>query len=146
MRRGNLGFTLVELLMVMTLMAVLAAVGVGKSRNTAQFEVMAARDQLLTCLASARQLATSQNRAVRLSVNGDQVRVYLDANGDGSFAAGESHNRPGLASPLSLPRGVSVSPITINYDRLGGAAAGSIALQKGAYRAAVTLAATGYAY
>lgn len=146
MYRRSLGFTLVELTTVIVILAIIAAVGVGKTRGAAQFEVMAGRDLLLTCLASARQLAATQTEAVRLTVTGDQINVYLDANGDGIFAASERHNRPGLAFPQPLPRGVSASAATIDFDRLGGAAARSITLQKGGHQAAVTLAATGYAY
>lgn len=125
--RLEAGFTLVELVIVMLLMAVLATVGVGRFADRQPFAVQSLADQLVSGVRTAQALATAQRRDVyvRLTASPPALAVCLDAGcaqpvappgGDGlwlaetqelQFSAGPSFSfaasgAPSFASALSV--------------------------------------------
>ncbi|KAF0812881.1 hypothetical protein IGB42_02725 [Andreprevotia sp. IGB-42] len=73
------GFTLVELIIVMSVMAILLAMLAPRMFNTQQFTVRGFADQLIASLRFARETAIAQRAPVYVQVSGNQVRFCLDA-------------------------------------------------------------------
>ena len=140
MREKQNGFSLVELIAVLTILGVLSVVlmvrmdGVGASR------VQASRDDVIAALFFAQQLAMSESN-VRVLVSANSIDVQrnnVSVSLDSSFY------------PLVMPSDVQLnsSSAQFSYDKLGRTSAGSIQVQTsdGRYSATVRLEATGYAY
>lgn len=75
------GFTLVELVVVMILVAALAAVGAGRFADREPFAVQGVADQLVSSLRLAQATAVAQRRTVHvvLGASPATLRVCLDA-------------------------------------------------------------------
>jgi MSHA pilin protein MshC len=74
------GFTVIELLVVMALSAVLAALAVPRLTDRTALQERGARDQLRTMIAHSRRIAMTQQREVCVLVAPSQVRaVYFNA-------------------------------------------------------------------
>ena len=142
------GFTLVELVVVMTLMAIITAVGMARFGDREPFAVQGLADQLISSLriAQASAVARRQSVYVTLTATPATMTVCLDAacsqplpapGGDGAWlldaqgltlSAGTSFNfdgagAPSFATPLSLnvrsADGATVSP-TIRIEAVSG--------------------------
>jgi MSHA pilin protein MshC len=112
------GFTMVELVIVMTLMAILTAVGMSRFADREPFAVQAAADQIVSSLriAQATALAQRQNIFVAISASPVVLAVCLDA------ACTQPLNAPGGdAVWLSDAQNLSLSSaVSFNFD--GGGA------------------------
>lgn len=86
------GFTLVELVVVMVLLAVVASIGLGRMADREPFAAQALRDQLTSGLRVAQAAAQAQRRTVHvaLAANPPVLTVCLDA---------------GCTQPLKTPAG-----------------------------------------
>lgn len=86
------GFTLVELIVVMLLMAVLATVGLGRFADRQPFAVQSLADQLASGVRTAQAMAMAQRRDVyvKLTASPPALAVCLDA---------------GCSQPLAPPGG-----------------------------------------
>lgn len=75
------GFTLVELIVVMLLMAVLATVGFGRFADRQPFAVQSLADQLVAGVRTAQAMAMAQRRDVyvKLTASPPALAVCLDA-------------------------------------------------------------------
>lgn len=75
------GFTLVELIVVMLLMAVLATVGFGRFADRQPFAVQSLADQLVSGVRTAQAMAMAQRRDVhvKLTASPPALAVCLDA-------------------------------------------------------------------
>jgi prepilin-type N-terminal cleavage/methylation domain-containing protein len=80
-RSGAAGFTLVELVVVMTLMAVITAVGMSRFADRDPFAVQAVADQLVSALRLAQATATAQRASVFVAITASPpaLGVCLDA-------------------------------------------------------------------
>ena len=78
---GQCGFTLVELVIVMTLMAIITAVGMARFGDREPFAVQGLADQLISSLriAQASAVARRQNVYVTLTATPAAMTVCLDA-------------------------------------------------------------------
>lgn len=85
------GFTLTELMIVVALMAILAAIAVPNiMAQMPKYRLNGAARQVLGDLMAARMQAVSQNKKVKVFFdNTHQYRICDDANGDGTVADGE---------------------------------------------------------
>lgn len=140
------GFTLVELIAVMVVVGVIAAVAASRLMPHTILQVQAGRDLLTTALFSAQQKAMAQLAPVRVIVSGSTVDVRVDSNRDGNFAANESITVGGIRYPLDVSGGITFSSHVLNYDHLGHTSPTVIAVSNNGQSVDVTVTATGYAY
>ena len=87
------GFTLIELMIVLTIVAILIAVGLPSMTDfIAEQRVRTAASDVVSEIMFARAKAVEQSRRViieKLGVNWDQGwRIYADINNDGAYQAG----------------------------------------------------------
>ena len=143
--RWQKGFTLIELIAVMVIIAVITVTATIRLMPSSLFELQAARDQLVTALFYAQQKALYSPLAVRVITLGRSVDVRVDADADGVFSAAESIQFGAVQYPLDFAGGVSVSSHTLNYSALGEVPAASLTLTRGSKTVAVTVSESGYA-
>ncbi|PVY70320.1 MSHA pilin protein MshC [Tamilnaduibacter salinus] len=109
----DFGFTLVELIMVLILIGVLAALGIGLFANRAGFTPLLATQQLASAVSLAQQAALAGNAgdSVAISQSGDELTFTV-----GAGTAAET--------VFSLPReGVTVSgPASLAFQKTGALA------------------------
>jgi len=123
------GFTLVELMIVIAIMAILAAIAAPNFQSyMAQRRVNGAARQVMTDLIEARMKACSLNQRVKVSFGSNHTyQVWNDADGNGTVADNEGDDierdiHPDYndvtfsasANPFFLPRGTAIgSTITL---------------------------------
>lgn len=76
------GFTLVELLIVLTLISIMVAIAVPRVRSIRdKSNLRAASDQIASALATARAAAVQKGQVSRFTLDNDQVQVTLRDGG-----------------------------------------------------------------
>lgn len=137
MQRGERGFTLIELITVMILVGIISVTLFSRLGSVNSANIQAGRDDLIAALFFAQQTAMARSNiqlvlttnSVSVTENGTPIKVHAQGY------------------PLALPSGVSVTPMTLTYDKLGRTTAATIALSAtGGLSASITLEASGYAH
>jgi len=140
MREKQFGFTLLELIAVITILGVLSVVLFSRINAVGASRVQASRDDVIAALFFAQQLAMSRSN-IQVTVSG----TAIDVRENGASVKVDSN-----FYPLNMPTGISLNPSasTFTYDKLGRTTAGSIQIQTsdGAYSVNVNLETTGYAH
>lgn len=148
-RASSTGYTLVELVLVMAILAILAAFAAPRFFSTEPFDERGYADALAGALRAAQKAAVATGCPVRLEVDAAGYRARLPA------ASGAGCQFPAVdwTTPLMLPDGdvvegvarVAVDPAaaTLTFDAAGALAAPAGPLQVGAWQITVD-AATGY--
>jgi len=140
--RKSSGFSLIELIAVITLLGIISVVALPRFYNTDAAAIQSARDQVLSAFFTAQQIAmarASSSNAVQVNV----VESGLNVTENGSPAVAN-----GGTYPLTLPEGVAITDGTGTYsfDKLGRTDPGQIVLTRGSTSATVRVEASGYVY
>lgn len=145
-RRAEQGFSLIELIAVVIIVGIIAAVGSARIAPTNTMQLHASRDTLLTVLLVAQQKAMVQNNAVQLIASDSQIDIRQDVNDNGVFSEDESIRFGGVTYPLTLTGNVMLTSATLDYDHLGRVTPTTLVLTQGSNSVTVTVTGTGYAY
>jgi MSHA pilin protein MshC len=154
-RRGQLGFTLVELVMVIVLLGILAVYAVPRILNSGDFYARGFHDQSMAYLRYAQKTAIAQRRTVCVALSSNAISLRI-AGTAGSNTCSAALAGPAGEAGLSARSGVAFSgtPTSFNFDALGqpvnsstGAAAASQTLQVANVTKSITIeATTGYVH
>lgn len=140
MRERQSGFTLVELIAVLTLVGVLSVVLMSRMSGFSASHVQASRDDVIAAFFFAQQLAMSENN----------VQVLVTANAIDVQRNNVSMRLGSDFYPLTMPSDITLTSSSAQfvYDKLGRTSAGNIQVQTtdGRYSSQVQLEATGYAH
>ena len=141
MRKIHGGFTLIELIAVIIIVSIMSVTLFSRMGSISSTNIQAGRDDVIAALFFAQQTAMARSNiqvvlttnAVSVTENGTPINVY--SNG----------------YPLSFPSGVTTTPTTFTYDKLGrilgASTAATIALSgTGGISASIRLEASGYAH
>lgn len=157
MRIRKNGFTLVELVGTMIIIAILAVVALPRFFQRSAFESRAFYDQTLAVLRYAQKTAIAQRRLVCVTYSGVNVApatvTLTIAQNFGAVACDTDLAGPNGASPYTITArdGVSFSALTPNttttsFTPLGQADAGKTIQVSGAPNAITIVQETGYVY
>jgi len=135
--KRQVGFTLIELIAIMIIVGVIAISMSSRMGPLSSSSVQASRDDIVAALFFAQQTSMARG-TIRLVTTATTVSVT-------------ENNNPIVVSteayPLTLPAGVSVTPRTFVYDKLGHTTAATITITSttGA-SATITVEASGYVH
>ncbi len=136
----QIGFTLLELVAVITLLGVLSVVLFSRINSVGASRVHASRDDVIAAFFFAQQLAMSRHQ-IQLRVNSSAIDVLENGN---------SVNLNSDFYPLTMPSGISLnsSVSLFSFDKLGRTSAGVIQIRSsdGAYTVQVDIETSGYAH
>jgi len=140
MREKQLGFTLIELIAVITLLGVLSVVLFSRISSIGASRVQASRDDVIAALFFAQQLAMSRSN----------IQVIISSGSIDVTQNGASIKLDSNFYPLAMPAGISLSASSsnISFDKLGRTASNTIQIQSsdGSFTANVNVETTGYAH
>ena len=129
------GFTLVELVSILIIVAVIGVTASSRFISNSSFELQESRDQVLLAFRSAQQLAMTQSETVRFQSSASQIDVQQN---------GSSVLLNAVQYPLSLSNGSTVTSTTFDFDRLGRTDAGSLTVSKGGTSVALAISSSGH--
>jgi MSHA pilin protein MshC len=116
--RGAGGFTLIELIVVITITIILAVSALPRFADTALFEERGFHDETMSLLRYAQKTAIAQHRTVCVSLNATGVTLTIEPNNP---ADGNCTNNTSLALP-NTPRsgsGLTSSVSSFQFTPLG---------------------------
>lgn len=144
MKKAEQGFSLLELITVMILLGILSVTLFSRLGPVSTAAVQSGRDDIIAALFFAQQTAmmrSSGDNVIRLELTAHSVSVT--ENGQPIRVAADYY-------PLALPQGVSATPATFVFDKLGRTTADTITLtgsgNTAGTSAVIQVEASGYAY
>jgi MSHA pilin protein MshC len=121
--RSSRGFTLIEMVVAMVIMAIISAVALPNLSNFFSPSVDSARETVLAALRQAKSRAYSHRRLVCLTASGTSVNMLQVGTNPATSCAGGSVPGPdGSSNFLSAVPGASVSssPLSVLYFQPDG--------------------------
>jgi MSHA pilin protein MshC len=111
------GFTMVELILVMVIAGILAAVAIPRLVGKNSFDTRGFTDQLASTVRFAQKLAIAQRTPVFVQFTATKATLCYDA-GCASFAPGPGGEKP---YTVTAPSGVVITPpAVLQFDASGG--------------------------
>ena len=135
-RSYHRGYTLIELLAVIILIAALTVSISSRFQKNSSFQALATRDDIVAGLFYAQQIAMARDSAanpVQFVASG----TTIDVREGGSSVGG--------IYPLQLPAGFSVTAATLDYDKLGRTTAATLLLGDGDNSIQINVSGAGFA-
>ena len=131
------GFTLIELVTVITILGILAVYVAPRFSQTSAFESRTIQDQLIRAAQEAQQLAMSKGLGanVQLQVDNTNQRIRIQYTDSGT----QIRDTP-------IPSGITLSNATLTYTSLGDASPVSTIVISGDTTRQVCIESTGYAH
>jgi MSHA pilin protein MshC len=121
--KNKAGFTLVELITVMTLIGIMAAVALPKLSNVMSAQSPGYRDQMMATINYARKIAVGQRRHVCVSIAASTVTVTSDHGLPVNHTNGTCPSTLALSSGTNVvtaPSNVTASPaVSLDFDAQG---------------------------
>lgn len=118
------GFSLIEMIVVIVVLGVLAAIVTPRLVDSSVFEARGFRDQLASAARDAQRYARNSGCPTNFSVGGGTWSVTTTVP-----CGGSSQTVAGFGGPLSgnIPGGISISeaPLVVTFDAWGAASSGS---------------------
>jgi len=146
---GN-GFTVTEMVMVITVIAILAAIALPRMSGVNDLPSMTAADQLVAALQYAQTLAQRNGVVTSVAIANTQPNLTVSQNGSAvQMVLNQYPNGPstGTYKVYFNPSVVVTPATTVTYDVDGiPAAAASFSVAMGSLSYTVTLTAAGHAY
>lgn len=137
MQRGERGFTLIELIAVIILISIMSVTLMSRLDSIKSSNIQAGRDDLIAALFFAQQTAMARSN----------VQLVLSTNSVSVTENGVPIKVHAQGYPLAFPSGVTTTPVTLSYDKLGRTTATTISLSAtGGLSAVIQLEASGYAH
>jgi MSHA pilin protein MshC len=136
MQKRERGFTLIELITVMILVSIISVTLFSRLGSVNSANLQTGRDDLIAALFFAQQAAMARSN----------IQLVLTTNSVSVIENGTPIKVHAQGYPLALPSGVTATPATLSYDKLGRTTATTISLTAtGGLSASITLEASGYA-
>jgi prepilin-type N-terminal cleavage/methylation domain-containing protein len=124
-RSGRAGFTLIEAVMVITIIGIVAGMAIPKAGYSTYLASSGAR-VLATTLAYAQRQAISQQSDIRVAfdVATNQIRIHEDRNDDNVIDQGERVGFTSLPEGVAFGRGAAAArpmgAATVSFTRMQG--------------------------
>lgn len=141
---GELGFTLIELIMVAVILGVLAVFAAPRIVNTGDFTSRGFHDETLSLLRYAQKSAVAQRRVVCVQLNATGVTLTMDTK---ATPDGVCNGPLTLANAPRGGTGLSSAISSFNFTSLGGTDQSAAVVVSIANSTAITVEAdTGYVH
>lgn len=118
LRRRQPGFTMVELIIVMTLVAIVASIGVSRLTDDSALKARRFGTDAATYLSAAQRLAMAQRRTVHVNLNAASGTISLCLDAACATPVSPAPDQP---SVLTTPSGLAFTATlsTLSFDSQG---------------------------
>lgn len=117
--RKNLGFTIVELVAVMVITGIIAAIAAPRFIGVDAFDARGSYGTLLSALRYAQKTAIAQRKTVYVTVNTTARTVCLGYNNDCSSAVVDPATQAAYSKTLSSNVSIATTATSLGFDGLG---------------------------